>query len=313
LRQLRAKMHIHHKVCGFFKIEAFKKDGSSRLLADWFPNLITDIGMDKLATDFHYMNYCQVGSGNTVPSVSDIGLVSKVATNSNILSTTHTVSGTSPYYNRTIRIFQFNAGVAEGNLSEVGIGWGADSNLFSRALILDIGGSPTTITVLSDEYLQVTYEFRHYPLETDATGTMVFTGDIGGTYDYILRCADITTDYNTYQVGASYYHPTTEGGHAGSSTSVYTGSVGAITGLPSGTSLQHGVTMSNSTYVAGSFTLQGSLVLGITKGNISGGIGALTFEWGFNKFQIGFSPSINKTNQYKLTLVFTKTWARYTP
>ncbi len=44
----------------------------------------------------------------------------------------------------------------------MGIGWNANPSgaLFSRALIVDAEGDPTTIAKLADEQLDVEYEFR---------------------------------------------------------------------------------------------------------------------------------------------------------
>src|SRR5690606_4774599 len=56
---------------------------------------------------------------------------------------------------------QFGQGQAAGNLSEIGIQHTSTSGpLWSRALILDGQGNPTTITVLPDDFLTCYYTLR---------------------------------------------------------------------------------------------------------------------------------------------------------
>ncbi len=220
-------IHLEQKVCGFYKLEAVKKSKSGketkRLLADWFPNLITTAGLNYMGTNRSYafntstrggwLTYCIVGSGNTTPAFTDSVLANKLAATSSMTAMTLTVESTSPYYRKMVLKYRFAEGVAAGNLAEVGIGWSSTA-CFSRALILDGGGNPTTITILSDEYLDVTYEYRIYPKETDDTGTVIFTGNLGGTYDWIARLARATTwclDANNYkqlsmQVPCRYFY-----------------------------------------------------------------------------------------------------------
>jgi len=113
---------MHTKLCGFYKFEATNiKTGKKRLLADWFPNLITNIGLDRIGTSDDWLNYCQVGSGSSAPSFGDTGLDSYVGTNSTSVGSTYGVSGSSPYYRWYKKIYRFNPGHATGNIAEIGI------------------------------------------------------------------------------------------------------------------------------------------------------------------------------------------------
>ena len=51
-------MRIHEDVEGWYKFEAVRPDGTKRLLADWFPNLITDAGLERMAGNGDWMRYC---------------------------------------------------------------------------------------------------------------------------------------------------------------------------------------------------------------------------------------------------------------
>jgi len=79
------------KLGGFYKIEAFVPGNPPRVLADWFPNLITDYGMNTLGdTNTNNSNgmfsYCHVGTSNTAPSFSNTGLIAYKATASSMIS-----------------------------------------------------------------------------------------------------------------------------------------------------------------------------------------------------------------------------------
>lgn len=320
------------KIQGFYKIEAFKKTKSGkeygrRLVADWFPNLIVDAGMNRIATAAFY-GMCRVGADNTAPTVADVNVGSLVAATSDYYDITNGVNSTSPYYVWYQFIYRFGEGVAAGNLSEVAVGnYSVSFYMFSRALILDTYGSPTTITVLSDEYLDVTYEFRYYPLETDVTGTMVFTGNIGGTYDYTLRQANILT--RVLRSGAAGGITTIVGGRSQTDLPPnfsnklaqyypnsniirgYYGSIGAIDGWPSDLigSLAHNE-MGNEAYTPGSFILYCWMQANPDDWNHVSGVKSVAFTWGMRNYQMEFDTAIPKTATDVLRLRFSHEWAR---
>lgn len=307
-----------HKVAGYFKMEAVNvKTGAKRLLADWFPNLITNGGLDRMANNIDYLYFCQVGTGSTAPANANTGLVNRVGGTNNRTSNTSSVNGTAPYYRSNIIVYRFNPGAATGNLSEVGVGWATSGSLFSRALILDISSNPTTITVLSDEYLDVTYQHRFYPEESDVTGSITFTGNIGGTYNYTLRAATIAKYVGQFATGnkdtpVSMHNILNAVSQSGTYFSVYDGSIGAISSVPSGISTPIPYTgFSVGSYTGGTYTLTLTISLGIADCNLAGGgIKSIVFPWGNVHYQIEFSSKIPKTNQDILSLVFTHTWAR---
>jgi len=310
-------MQQHEKICGFYKLEAIKvKDGkevSKRVVADWFPNLITNQGLDRLAEYNTILTYCSVGTGNTAPAFTDSTLVTKVA--HVFLAITSLTSGyetSTPYYNWFKGTYRFAEGAAAGNLAEVGMGW-TDTLLFSRALILDGGGSPTTITILSDEILDVYYEYRIYPKETDVTGTTVFTGNIGGTYDWTFRLANADDASPQDNVGRRLPHSMNYASYfAPYYPAVFNGSIGAITDPPSGTRLaltSGAVTF--AAYTPGSYSITGTLALTVSQGNFTpAGITVFHFPVGSRMYQIEFDPAIEKTSSDVVSVTFTISWGR---
>lgn len=299
---------LEEQLAGWYKIEAVKADGSRRVLADWFPNLITDGGLERIATNSDCLAFCQVGSGSTTPLVTDTALASRVAARQWI-SGDGGISGaqsTVPYYGFRRLTYKFPQGAAAGNLSEVGVGWSGTGNLFSRALILDTAGNPTTITVLADEFLDVTYEFRRYPGTADITGTVVLAGV---TYGWVSRACRVTDagswGMQTVQLG---------GGMASPGVPIFrTGGIGPITSGPSGTA--GGGSISTKAYSANSRVIEFVVTASLVDANFNIGsleiTGAL-FADGCYNYQFGFTPAIPKDNTKILTLGVKHSWARKT-
>jgi hypothetical protein len=289
---------------GFYKIEAVRPDGRRRLLADWFPNLITDAGLELIGGAGGYFLRCVVGSGNTAPSNSDTALVSLVGSTTSLTGSTQTAQSTPPYFGTLTMTYRFNAGVATGNLAEVGIG-PTNTNLFSRALILDGGGSPTTITVLSGEALDVSYQLQLHSPTVDVTGSVTISGVATA---YTLRAATVTA--------AGNWAPSSSGDPGGPrNLTVYNGTIGAVTTTPSGSTASAPVGVPDA-YSAGSHRRDSTFSLGLVDGNVSGGVSAISYFCGLNfgdlgVFQVGFSPTIAKDSTKLLTLSLRHSWARF--
>lgn len=301
---------LPHRMAGFFKLEAIRPNGRRRLLADWFPNLVTDYGLNDLGTNANTLTNCRVGTGNATPDVADTALAAQIASTANVTSSTAAAQGSPPYYGSRTNVYRFSIGAAEGILAEVGIAPHAtDPVLFSRALILDGGGSPTTVEVLSDEALDVTYQLRCYPPTADVETTI----DIGGvTYDLTIRAASVTSTV------WSFHEDGERGGcfmPNGSQQLVYNGAIGAVTGLPSGSSGGNS-SRSDPGYGNNDLYRDGLVSWGLTFGNLAGGITAAHANFGsdgnFGRAQFGFDPAIPKDNTKVLSLVFRHSWARKT-
>lgn len=293
------------KVRGRYKMEAVKADGSRRLLADWFDNLVTNNGLDLIGSGGGFINFCLVGSGNTAPTNADTALVSFVAATGSP-SNSSTIQPSTPFFSTLTMVFRFAIGVATGNLSEVGTGPNSsNSSLFSRALILDGGGSPTTITVLSSEALDVTYQIQQYVPLTDVTGSVTVSGV---SYAYTARASIATNG------GVWVLNPSDSGGFA--DIQVFNGAIGAITAGPSGASASTINATSQGSYSAGQKHIDSTFNFGLADGNVSGGIGAVQLVAGrvrgtMGAYQVGFTPSLPKDGSHTMTLVFRHSWDRH--
>lgn len=305
-------MNLEAKVAGYYQLTVRDKDRNIKQETPWFKNLITNHGLDRMGTDTDYLYYCQVGTSSKTPSFSDTSLIGWLAGTAEEISYSASAASASPYYLSVKKTFRFPAGAATGNIAEVGVGWDTTGCLFSRTLVVDQSGKPTTITVLSDETLEVSYEFRYYVYEQDVTGSIIINGvthswtaraahaNTAGAGGYINE-AGMTTDLGEAYIGqGSLNFPY-----------AYTGAIGSITDYPTGTIMPTYATITNQTYVAGSYTGTGTITIGLDYGNDASGIGAIRFRFGIGVYQVGFTPNIMKTENYILTLSFTHSWGRY--
>lgn len=286
---------------GRFTLTAHKLDGSSRVVADWFDNLILDNGLNRIPSSGGMLQVCSVGSGTAAPAAGQSQLSNLVASTSTIqqqVNGNELVSG----YGWRRSTYRFPQGVATGNLSEVGVG-SSSTDLFSRALILDGSGNPTTVTVLADEFLDVTYELRLYWPTTDVTGNITINGV---STAFVMRAAAVSAWNPTYLAN-------TFGGGGNFQAAAYAAgsTLGTIEQIPSGGSNggSSGTTRVGS-YVNNSFSRSFRLEFGLNA--VTQPIGALWLFTGDNSmnFQCSFSPAIPKSNQNELNLDVLLSWSR---
>lgn len=300
-------MKINYAIEGRFKLIA--RDAATlepTRESEWSNNLITDYGLNRIGTG-SLMAGIAVGSGNTAPAVTDVALQSQIARSNTQQGTeTYPYSTSSPYYSALVRTYRFAEGVAAGNISEVGvIGlYSGSYPLSSRALVKDIAGNPTTITVLANEILDVVYESRVYLQETDSSaGPFEY---LGQNYNAIIRAMNAASgnQYGLVRNGAGWSWLATP----------RNGPIGAITGSPTGTA-GSGTTLNPTAYSDNSLKRQYSGTFGLTFGNVAGGIKSisLTDSTGSSKpplYQIEFDNPLPKTSNETLTLTFEVSWSR---
>lgn len=295
-------INLRFSVKGKFILHVHKEGGEKRKVAE-FDNLITNTGLDRIASgDSALINAVQVGSGTNMPATTDTLLQSYIAGvfNSGAVNTN---SGAPNYITTATVTYAFGQGAAAGNLSEIGVSFGAASSntLTSRARILDGGGNPTTITVLSDEFLTVTYLFSIVPNVNDVTQTVsgytftirpAFVGTAGGPLD--------ESSWNSY---GGFGLPTSPQTLAVLATST----VGSITTGLSGTRMISS-SYTADTYVVGTYTTTFRALFSPSLGAIT----ANSFYMGTSgpKLKAGISPAIVKTASQSVTIVFTMTASR---
>jgi len=170
-----------------------------------FLNLVLTTGLARMAVG-PWIDRCCVGTGNSTPVASQVALDSFLASTTAIASGSADTGGiqvtTAPYYWFGRRTWRFAVGVATGNISEIGLGWG-NTTLWNRALIKDAAGNPTSITVLADEYLDVISEVRVYP--QGATGSFNLVDKVGTVISAHTFTAKPILRYNSAY--GAYWNP----------------------------------------------------------------------------------------------------------
>lgn len=264
------------------------------------PNMIVRSGLNAMGDSNELIRTCVVGTDSTTVSVEDTALGAQIASTTTIQTETYGAQSSAPYFRWYRRTFRFAQGAAAGNLAEVGIKVD-DGRLFSRALIVDSAGNPTTLSILADEYLDVTYEFRTYAEIADN----VINLTVNGTgYTATLRSANVTSgsNYQLYGISNSLYNSSLH--------ILYNGSIGTVTGNPSGESYSHGRSLRGS-YVPNSFERTFIFSAGLNNANFTGGIKSLYLITSQGNFQVEFNPAIPKNNYMILTTDLTLQWSRY--
>lgn len=304
------QINLKPELAGYFKFEAVNAEtGERRVVADWFPNLITNQGLNKMGTE-NVLEGCMVGTSNSTPNVNNNQLGNMLAYTDLITTATNSARSIAPYYGYRRATYRFNPGEATGNLSEVSIGWRVwDHDLsiykyfsFSRALILDGLGNPTTITILANEYLDVTYELRLYPPLDDAYYQVVLEGV---TYDVIVRASSVTSS------GPPGWAPVLGPVSWFSYGSFYNGSLGTITEYPSGDTSSL-IAQTQIDYVNNSLTSRAYLSAGLDQANFDGGLikSAVFHTWNMGIWQMEFFPGVPKDNTKTLRAMVGVSWGR---
>ena len=307
-------------LAGQYKLQAVRPNGEVRDLTDWFSNLITDVGLDSVASA-DWKKTCQIGTGTTAPSVTNTSLATAFASTQSQTAETYESGGSPTYWVQVSTSYTFPVGVF-GTFTEVGISRGlhtaSPSYLFSRELIRDGAGNPTSITVLSDEYLIVTYRIRLYPPLTDVTGTV----NIAGTdYTYILR-AQLAGNFYGWFAGLQgtggafgYYNR----GNGYGMYKAYSGDIGTITGTPSGSVANGSFLVDAPAYINGSYYRRNTYAFDFGVANF-GGIKSIAFAADIvqnyvqiGTYQVSFTPVLPKDSTIRLDVTTAIHWARYVP
>lgn len=307
-------------VAGVFQnIQVLDREGRVKRETGAFQNLITNAGLTRLATTSASLcNWCRVGTGSTAPAFTDTALENQIASHST--SNAGRGANVAEGYCFANYTWTFPVGAVVGNISEIGTGWASDSNntLFSRALILDALGNPTTITLLADEQLRVSWQQRRYWPTHDTTGTLVNEGNRGGTYSWTVRPAVV----GSWEAGGGGMLGDVSGfaDNSGSSRN-WRRAPSELSGIENGPvwdSLNSGSSVFS---VAGPLTSKEVRSLTISQNNVATGLQTVVFTGGasgsgqsdhYNKhaFQVRFDPPLMKTSSDILEVDFTLTWAR---
>ena len=285
-----------------------------------FDNLITDNGLVRYcqpygSNTFLQMQVC-VGKGTAAPQPTDMSLGNYFASSSSgIMQGSNLVAPTEPDWVSSSRItLRFNVGTFNGDtISEIGVCQNnKPNNLWCRALILDEYGNPSSITILSNEYLDVTYTLNYHPDLTDTP----FQFEMNGiTYNCVARAALVNRQPFSTK-GSNLFGPQLY------ITSVFnTQTLGAITSEPPSEtggklSVSDGVAGEKTYSAEAPYSYTNTFTIPFALGNFHGdGIGAMTLRafdsfgiWGYS--QISITPKMPKDENTQITFTLSRTISR---
>jgi hypothetical protein len=329
---LNYEFGIKNELSGHFKLEVFDARTNKLKRTMEFNNLILNNGLNLIGTrgGLRVIDRCVIGTGTTVPDVNQTALTSLSASTTGIQANAFVRNTTTlPYYVGGSATYRFTAGQLNGNYSEIGVGY-LTTSLFSRALILDTGGNPTSITVLSDEFLDVTYTLRMYIPDNDVLTSVTITG-VGSDIPLSIRPFAINDGFtNTSSVA-----PNTVGGwfngypHGGSNGMVGFGRIisnsffqpNSFTSLQPQTTTSYNFSSSIGTVVGNTFTTANYVTdnyyvdttvdssLNSVNGTYSHILVGFTCS---GAWQFLLDTPITKTSSQTLSLTFRTSWARRT-
>lgn len=282
-----------------------------------------------------------VGSGNSEPSVFDTGLDNFIAgTRTSNAPIGRVVNSTvSPYYITRSVTHRFNgSNIANVPLSEVGMTisplTGAITNssvLGSRALIVDSLGSPTSIVVLEDEFLDITYSLTSYAIEAEGSFDINVLGTVE-TFNYEIRPVSMNSNnaWTDFSFGQNSGPQLVSFAGASGAGSVSFGSDLTTFYDPSASSPPPGFTSSGHRFesykqfpVWDAPTMSSSLILSmpLDNGVFPGGIRSifLTFKGGNNSsailgaHQMLLDRPIPKTEEHIFEMPIVMSMSNYTP
>lgn len=303
-----------NKMSGRYNVLLYR-DGALHKDCGWSENLILDSGLDYLfSTTVNLMGRAEVGTGTTVAVVTQTQLTASLGSGPPTgvpAAITAVNAGTPTFASKLTYSFTFTQGAIIGNITEVGVGPAGAGALFSRALIVGVGGTPISVAVASIDQVIVLYELTVTPILTDTTGTIVFNG-VSTTY--VARAYDVN-NFGTfpYSLFSGFISPRARllevyGGTAAASSATLV-ALTSVSGMTPLTTVNASTATTNSTYTPGSFSTTTQVVWNNTAANEN--IGGVNLQnTGSNKYQISFSPAIAKTDTQALTINFTTTVVR---
>lgn len=295
-------MIIKQKCEGFISLAVGKTVDTPRYKTE-FKNLIVDQGLNNEASTpiNNLVTKCKVGSSSDIPTTSDNVLGQQVGSYTPVITSTYNHSSGNPvWYTYGRFTYTFPVGDVTGDLREIGF-FDSSDNMFSRALLKDGAGNLTTVTVLADEQLFVTYEVRKYPVESDQTGTFILAiNGVDTSFTYTARPALINTN-----TSSNYWHGSHQLGVDNNVVAYESQTLGTVTGTPIGTAVAGSGTI--DTYVADSFKSTLNCVFDPSVANFTNGIGSMML---CNGFQVSFDPAIPKTSDRRLVLPLSTVYSR---
>lgn len=290
-------------ITGHYKIYSVSNDNTETLLYDNL-NLIPNNGLDLICSSnsSRIIHKCIVSSDSSNISESTNQIPSVVASTTTVTSREWGAQDSTPYYYWHRTTFEFAPGIANGNLSKIGI-MDANDSLFSVALFKDIEGKATTIQPIENERLRIVYEHRVYLDTKDIVlNNKKLVRGSDKEYTITLRPALITASTVAQNLDKGLYIENYQQGRDRPITA-YSGPIGSVINTPSNQiGYQEGI--NTNTYIKGSFVKEFYIDFNYSDLNTSIGISSFLFTTSRGCYQVQITPPLVKNNTQKMRITF---------
>lgn len=271
-----------------------------------FHNLITNRGLNLAGAKNLLMFYFHVGTGTTPPAEEDVELGNYAGSLESQGAGQSGNAGAPDYY--AWRRGTYINGIGDlGNviLTECGVGGESNgSDLWSRELIRDSNGNPSSFPISSDEQLEAIYEARLYPPLTD----VVAQADIGpSTYEATTRAINVNSQSNGWGIPSVNGYADMFTTNSVNQQIIHSGDLVPITTAFNSGTLAGAISTETAPYVTDSFENTISTVWG---SGSSGNVKTIRRAFGGCTFQVGLDPVFVKDPNQSVRLYQKITWAR---
>ena len=309
------------------------RDSKGNLVREegYVKNVILDKFLDVIGgAETYYrdcMDGCVVGTGTSVPTIEQVGLDAPVKSVGVLSSAKITefkpVEG--DIYRRTSReaVYRFT-GLGNVNLTELGLTSRKDTLTgynTTRALFKDSSGNNTTLSIKSDETLDIFYKIWLIHDLRDSTGTFNITDGDGVVteYNYISRVSNAlsNTSYGDRILAVGLFMDFTNDTNSNRQSSAGTGDIVGVEGKPGGIIYTQGVykaSQSTSAYVVGTYKKTVHFSMPLDKGN--GNIRSMFLHSNAGQWQVRLGTvdgdlPFTKTNKDTAYLGLEVSWGRF--
>lgn len=309
-------------IAGEFRCVVLKEDGTVKEDTGYQKNLLLDQGLEFFGGSYGSSLNLRllIGSGNSTPEVTQTVLDAPVsmASSTSINSDYSYVDGGDGLYKFwEERVYRFTD-IANINISELGLASSRTNSstsplidnywLTTRALIKNLSGNPTTITLLEGEFLDVYYKI-HKVLDISEKSTVInMTDGDGGSIPYNVKIKGVYVGNSSFNTVAGY------SGYVASHTYFSSEEWVDVTSSPKGSRLSN--LASVEPYVARSYKRVYKISAGLNDANMEIRTISTGNSTHFIPFQVRFgsvaddSP-IPKTASDSLEVRLEISWDRY--
>lgn len=205
-------------IAGEFRCVVLKEDGTVKEDTGYQKNLLLDQGLEFFGGNHGGMinSRLLIGSGNSTPEVTQTTLDAPVsiASSTSINNDYSYVDGGDGLYKFwEEKVYRFTD-IANINISELGLASSRTNSssapliddywLTTRALIKNLSGNPTTITLLEGEFLDVYYKI-HKVLDISERSTVInMTDGDGGSIPYNVKIKGSYVGHSSFNTVAGY-------------------------------------------------------------------------------------------------------------